>query len=57
MLATFIICLREGLEAALIVGLIAAFLRQNRQHLVPMWLGVVLPLVLSVLVGFSAAMP
>ena len=42
MLTTFVIGLREGLEAALIVGIIAAFLiqRGQRQALRPMWLGV-----------------
>jgi high-affinity iron transporter len=40
---TFVIGLREGLEAALIVGIIAAFLiqRGQRRALLPMWLGVV----------------
>ncbi len=44
MLPTFIIGLREGLEASLIVGIIAAFLiqRGERSALRPMWLGVVL---------------
>ena len=32
MLATFVIGLREGLEAALIVGIIAAFLKQSNRH-------------------------
>ena len=31
MLATFVIGLREGLEAALIVGIIAAFLKQSNR--------------------------
>lgn len=51
MLATFIIGLREGLEAALIVGIIAAFLRNNGKSLVPMWLGVALAVLLSIAVG------
>ena len=42
MLPTFVIGLREGVEAALIVGIIAGFLRQEgrRDALRPMWLGV-----------------
>jgi high-affinity iron transporter len=42
MLPTFVIGLREGLEASLIVGIIAAFLiqRGERRALRPMWLGV-----------------
>ena len=42
MLPTFVIGLREGLEAALIVGIIAAFLTRNgdRRSLRLMWLGV-----------------
>ncbi len=51
MLATFVIGLREGLEAALIVGIIAAFLRRNGKSLAPMWIGVVLAVVLSIAVG------
>jgi high-affinity iron transporter len=44
MLPTFIIGLREGLEASLIVGIIAAFLiqRGERKALRPMWYGVAL---------------
>jgi high-affinity iron transporter len=43
-LPTFVIGLREGLEASLIVGIIAAFLIQQgkRDALRPMWLGVAL---------------
>jgi len=41
-LTTFVIGLREGLEAALIVGIIAAFViqRGQRHALIPMWIGV-----------------
>lgn len=51
MLATFIIGLREGLEAALIIGIIAAFLRKAGKSLAPMWIGVTLAVILSVTVG------
>lgn len=40
MLPSFVIGLREGLEAALIVGIIAAFLVRRRRSLRPMWAGV-----------------
>lgn len=53
MLATLVIGLREGLEAALIVGIIAAFLRNNGKSLTAMWLGVVLAVVLSIAVGVA----
>ncbi len=44
MLATFVIGLREGFEAALIVGIVAAFLRQRGRSdlLRQVWLGVIL---------------
>jgi high-affinity iron transporter len=47
-LPTFVIGLREGVEAALVVGIIAAFLRQggHRSALRAMWAGVALALVL-----------
>jgi high-affinity iron transporter len=47
-LPTFIIGLREGLEASLIIGIIAAFLiqRGDRKALRPMWYGVALALAL-----------
>ncbi|NNC11209.1 ferrous iron transporter [Planctomonas sp. JC2975] len=51
MLATLVIGLREGLEAALIVGIIAAFLKRNGASLRPMWLGVSAALALSIAVG------
>ncbi len=49
MLTTFVIGLREGLEAALIVGIIAAFLirRGERAALRPMWWGVAAAVALS----------
>lgn len=53
MLATFVIGLREGLEAALIVGIVAAFLRQNGKSLAAVWLGVGLAIALSVAVGVA----
>lgn len=42
MLPSFVIGLREGLEAALIVGIIAAFLVKQGRSLRPMWVGVAL---------------
>lgn len=50
MIPTFVIGLREGLEAALIVGIVGAFLikRGDREALKPMWLGVGLAVGLSV---------
>jgi high-affinity iron transporter len=53
MLPTFVIGLREGLEASLIVGIIAAFLiqRGERQALRPMWVGVGLAVGLCVVVS------
>lgn len=56
MLATLVIGLREGLEAALIVGIIAAFLRRNGKSLRPMWLGVVLAVLLSIVVGVGLSL-
>ncbi len=56
MLATFVIALREGLEAALIVGIIAAFLRKNGKSLVAMWAGVILAVILSLLVGVGLSL-
>ena len=55
MLPTFIIGLREGLEAALIVGIIAAFLiqRGERKALRPMWYGVGLAVALCTSVALA----
>ena len=52
-LSTFIIALREGLEAALIVGILMAYLvKTNRDHLrKPLWIGVTLALLLSLGLG------
>jgi high-affinity iron transporter len=53
MLPSFVIGLREGVEAALIVGIIASFLRQEgrRDALRPMWAGVVAAIVICAAVG------
>ncbi|HZO37469.1 MAG TPA: iron uptake system protein EfeO [Solirubrobacteraceae bacterium] len=50
MLPTFVIGLREGVEASLIVGIVAAFLSQqgNRNALRAMWAGVALAVALCV---------
>ncbi|MBK8446013.1 MAG: FTR1 family protein [Micropruina sp.] len=53
MLATFIIGLREGLEAALIVGIIAAFLKRNGRSLTPMLIGVAAAVLVSLGVGIG----
>ncbi|MBB2901659.1 high-affinity iron transporter [Kineococcus radiotolerans] len=56
MLATFVVGLREGLEASLIVGIVAAFLvqRGERRALRPVWAGVLLAVALCV--GAAAAL-
>lgn len=46
MLSTFVIGLREGLEAVLVVSIIATFLRRNGASLRPLWYGVGAALVL-----------
>ncbi|HSS31780.1 MAG TPA: iron uptake transporter permease EfeU [Solirubrobacterales bacterium] len=53
MIPTFVITLREGVEASLIVGIIAAFLvKEGRQDaLRQMWFGVAIAVVLCTIVG------
>lgn len=53
MLATFVIGLREGLEAALIVGIVAAFLKQRggSHALRWVWIGVAAALAICLAVG------
>ncbi|MEG6508982.1 iron uptake transporter permease EfeU [Methyloligella sp. 2.7D] len=53
MLAPFLIMLREGLEAALITGIVAAYLKQTgRMAWMPaVWVGIFLALALSLFVG------
>ena len=53
MLSTFIIALREGLEAALIIGILLAYLvKTDRSHLrTPLWIGVSLAIAVSLALG------
>ena len=53
MIPTFVITLREGVEASLIVGIIAAFLvKEGRQDAMrQMWIGVAIAIVLCTAVG------
>lgn len=55
MLVAFLIMLREGIEASLIVGIIASYLAQTgrRRYLGAVWAGVVLAAVLCAAVGVA----
>ena len=52
-LANFLIALREGVEAALIVGVVAAYLvKVGRKNLLPkVWLGVVIAAAIPLSLG------
>ena len=56
MIPTFVITLREGVEASLIVGIIAAFLVKEgrRDALRQMWVGVAIAIALCVGVAVAA---
>ena len=61
-IGTFLIGLREGLEAALIVSIVAAFLKRNDQSIRPMFAGVALAVLISIAVGvgldlFATSLP
>ncbi|MBV8789406.1 MAG: FTR1 family protein [Mycobacterium sp.] len=61
-ISTFLIGLREGLEAALIVSIVGAFLKRNGQSIRPMFAGVALAVLISVAVGvgldlFATSLP
>jgi high-affinity iron transporter len=53
MLVPFLVMLREGIEAALIVGIVASYLHHaQRKELMPaIWVGVLLACALSLFVG------
>ena len=55
MLIAFLIMLREGIEAALIVGIVASFLKQSgHSELMPkVWLGVFLASVMCLGIGYG----
>ena len=55
MLVAYLIMLREGIEAALIVGIIAGYLKQTgRDRWMPaVWLGIVLAIVICIVVGVA----
>lgn len=58
MLVAFLIMLREGIEASLIVGIIASYLAQTgrRRYLGAVWAGVAIAAVLCTIVGIALSM-
>lgn len=54
MLVTFLIMLREGVEAALIVGIVAGFLKQSgySNMINKVWIGVILAVLLCLVLGW-----
>ena len=58
MLVAFLIMLREGIEASLIVGIIASYLAQTgrRRYLGAVWVGVAIAAVLCAIVGVALSM-
>lgn len=55
-LAAFLIGLREGLEASLIVGILGAFLKRSQRSLVPLILATIAAVLLSLAVGVALMM-
>src|SRR5688572_16571224 len=58
MLVPFLIMLREGIEAALIVGIVASYLKQTGRgaFLPAVWIGILLAVALSLFVGAGLQM-
>lgn len=57
-LVAYLIILREGIEAALIVGIVASYLKQTgrQRYMRSVWLGVVLAIVICTALGFGLAL-
>lgn len=59
MLSNFLVGIREGLEAALIVGILIAYIVKvgNRKHLAAVWAGVAAALAVSLPPAVSSPLP